>query len=505
MTSIGPIRQGYWTQMEAKEKTEPIEAMPIKTKPFLHQIRAFNMGIQLPAAALLMEQGCGKTLTAIAVAGARFLRGEVKRLLVIAPTSVVPVWPKEFEEHADFPHDVKALEGPSTKRKKILTTWSRNDNQLQVAVLNFEGSWRMDDAIYKWKPDMIILDESQRIKTHNTKQSKEIHKLGARAKYRYILTGTPITNGPLEFFSQYKFLDPKIFGKNFYAFRSRYAVMGGYGNHEIKGYQNLDELTSKAHRIAFRVTKKEALDLPETTNQTLYCDLEPSAAKVYKQVAKESIAELEKSTITANNVLTRALRLSQITGGFVKDEAGSILHVSQNKLKLLEETVSDLIDAGKKAVIFARFTPEIEAIQQMLNKKKIGYVTIQGGTKNRGEIVEQFQNNQNCKVFLGQIQAVREGLTLTAADTLIFYSLDYSYANYSQAAARIHRIGQKNRCTYVHLIARDTIDEHVMKAISEKKDLADLVIDNWKSLFKKGAEKNGNHLAINGNNHVRVG
>lgn len=461
--------------------------LPIKTKPYAHQVEAFNLGTSIPAAALLMEQGTGKTLTSIAIAGARFLRGEVKRLLVVAPTSVVPVWPREFETHADFAHEVKALEGSVAKRKKILANWEPDPATLQVAIINYEGQWRMEEAIEEWGPEMIILDESQRIKSHNAKQSRALHRLGALAKYRLILTGTPITNGPMEFFSQYKFLEPRIFGNSFYAFRSRYAVMGGYGNHQIVAYKNLDELTQKAHEIAFRVRKEDALDLPDYTDQTLFCELERQAKKVYKEVAEESVAELEgEQTIAANNVLTRLLRLSQITGGYVGNEGGATINVSKAKMKLLGEVLDDLMSAGKKAVIFARFIPEIEAIQAMLAKKKIGHVVIAGGTKDRGSLVQKFQEDPDCRVFLGQIQTVREGLTLTAADTAIFYSLDYSYANYSQAKARIHRIGQKNKCTYIHLVARGTVDEHIIQALEEKKDVADLIVDNWRSLFLGG-------------------
>lgn len=464
--------------------------IPTKTKPFQHQIEAFNLGTSIPAAALLMEQGTGKTLTSIAIAGARFLRGEVKRLLVVAPTSVVPVWPKEFEDHADFPHDVRSLEGSVAKRKKILANWEPDPTTLQVAIINYEGQWRMEEAIEEWGPEMIILDESQRIKSHNAKQSRALHRLGTLAKYRLILTGTPITNGPMEFFSQYKFLDPKIFGNSFYAFRNRYAVMGGYGNHQIIAYKNLDKLTQKAHEIAYRVRKEDALDLPPFTDQTLFCELEPKAQKIYKEVAEESVAELEgEQTIAANNVLTRLLRLSQITGGYVGDEDGTTHNVSKAKMKLLGEVLDDLMSAGKKAVIFARFIPEISAIQALLSKKKIGHVVIAGGTKDRGALVQRFQEDPDCRVFLGQIQTVREGLTLTAADTAIFYSLDYSYANYSQAKARIHRIGQVNKCTYIHLVARGSVDEHIIQALKEKKDVADLIVDNWRSLFIGGEKK----------------
>lgn len=459
--------------------------LPIKVKPFEHQIQAFEFAMKHDCTALLMEQGCGKTLTTVAVAGSRFLNGQIKKLLVIAPTSVVPVWPKEFDAYADFPYQVKSLEGSTTKRKQTLSSWKANESVLQVAVINYEGSWRMDDVLRKWRPDMIVLDESQRIKSHTAKQSKEIHKLGTLAIYRMILTGTPITNGPIEFFSQYKFLNPKIFGNSFYSFRGRYAVMGGYQNYQIVGYQNLDELTQKAHAVAYRVTKEQALDLPEFTHQTLYCEPEPKAVSTYNQVARQSYVELEKGTVSASTVLTKLLRLSQITGGYVGGEDGEIIQVSQAKQKVLAETIDDLVGAGKKAVVFARFTAEIKAIEAMLTKKKIGFVKIAGGTTGRGELVERFQNDPDCKVFVGQLKAVREGLTLTAADTAIFYSLDYSYADYAQAMARIHRIGQKNHCTYIHLIVKGTVDEQVMAALADKKNMADLIVDNWKTLFRK--------------------
>jgi SNF2 family DNA or RNA helicase len=432
--------------------------------------------------------GCGKSLTAIAIAGARFHRGEIRRLLVIAPTSVVPVWPREFAIHADFPHEVRSLEGPTAKRKKILASWKPDDEQLQVAVINYEAVWRMDGSIDRWGPDMIILDESQRIKNPRAKQSREIHRLGKTVPYRMILTGTPVSNSPIDFFSQYKFLDTEVFGTNFYAFRNRYAVMGGFEEKEIVAYKNLGELTEKAHRIACRVTKAEALDLPETTDQMLFCELEREAGKVYRDVADESMAELEQGTVTAHNVLTRLLRLSQIAGGYVQDENGAVHAVSKAKLKLLEEVLDDLMAAGKKAVVFTRFLPEITAIQKMLAKKAIGSVTITGSTRERGALVERFQEDPACPIFLGQIQTVREGLTLTAADTAIFYSLDYSYANYSQAKSRIHRISQKKRCTYIHLITKATVDEHVIKALGDKRNLADLVVDkrNWKHFFQGG-------------------
>lgn len=438
-------------------------------------------------AALLMEQGCGKTLTAIAIIGRLFKDGLINRVLVVAPASVVPVWALEFDTHADFPHSVLLLEGSVTKRQNALQGWDSPPGVLQVAVINYEATWRMEDALRGiYAPDMVVCDESQRIKTPTAKQSRFAHRIGREAKYKLALTGTPVTQGALDFFSQYKFLDPSIFGSSYYAFRGRYAVMGGFENRQVVGYKNMPELIKKAHSIAFRVTKAEALDLPEFTDQVLYCNLEPKALSTYRQLKKESVAQLSSERfLTAANVLSKLLRLSQLTGGFLGDGEGGVEQVSKAKLTLLEEIVSDLLSSGKKVIVFARFLPEIAAIKKMLEKAGIGYEWIAGEVKmsDRGDAVKRFQIDPECRVFVAQIQSAGLGITLTAADTAIFYSLDYSFANYDQARARLHRIGQKNMVTYIHLVARGTVDEKVLAALKSKKSVADEIVDNWGQYF----------------------
>jgi len=335
---------------------------------------------------------------------------------------------------------------------------------------------------------MIICDESQRIKTPGAKQSKCLHKLGRQAKYRLILTGTPVTQGPLDFFSQYKFLDPMIFGNSYYAFRARYAIMGGYEKRQVVGYKNLPELIKKAHSIAFRVTKEEALDLPPFTDQVLYCEMERKAMSIYAQLKKESVAELsEEKVLTATNVLARLLRLSQLSGGFLGDGEGGVEQVSKAKMNLLNETLDDILGAGKKVIVFARFLPEIAAIRKLLEAKGIDYEWIAGEVKmeERGEAVRRFQEDEGCKVFVAQIQTAGLGITLTAADTAIFYSLDFSFANYDQARARLHRIGQRNAVTYIHFVARGTVDEKILEALKQKRDVATEVVDNWRDYFKE--------------------
>ena len=438
--------------------------------------------------AILAEMGTGKTLISIGIAGYLYLHNDISKLLIVAPLSITKVWEEEFLKFADFDYQLRVLEGTTYKKQETL----RNlfGNKLQVAVVNYESCWRMEKEITEWKPDMIICDESSKIKNPQAKQSKALHRLGKNSKHNIILTGTPVTNNPLDFFSQYKFLDDSVFGSSYYSFRARYAVMGGYGNYQVIGYKNLQELTGKAHNIAFRITKKEALDLPEQVDVIRTIDLESTARAIYNRVEQESYAELEHGEIITTNVLTKLLRLSQITGGFVKDEFNEFVEqVSEVKLDALKEIVEECIDADKKLVVFARFIPEIDEITKMLKGLGVRYSMIRGDVKDRASEVDKFQNDQDVKVFVGQLQTTGMGLTLTAADTAVFYSLSYNFADYEQAKARIHRIGQKNNCTYIHLIAKNTIDEKVMKALKSKKNIADLVVDNWRSLFNLEGEK----------------
>lgn len=434
--------------------------------------------------AILAEMGTGKTLISIGIAGYLYLQKEINKLLIVAPLSITKVWEEEFQKFADFDYQLEVLEGPTKEKSETL----RNlfGIKLQVAVVNYESCWRMEKEIALWKPDMIICDESSKIKNPQAKQSKALHRLGKISKHNMILTGTPVTNNPLDFFSQYKFLDESIFGGSYYSFRARYAIMGGYGNYQVVGYKNLPELTEKAHSIAFRITKKEALDLPEQVDVTRHVELEPMARAIYNQVERDSYAELSQGEVVVRNVLTKLLRLSQITGGYIKDEFSEIEEqVSSAKLNALEEIIEECLDADKKVVVFARFISEIDAIIKMLKRYGIKYSLIRGDVKDRASEVEKFQNDKDVKVFVGQLQTTGMGLTLTASDTAVFYSLSYNFADYEQAKARIHRIGQKNNCTYIHLIAKKTIDEKVMEALSKKKNIADLVVDNWKSLFGK--------------------
>ena len=479
--------------MSADRETLPVLSMPIKAAPYRHQIEAFNFvcgmfglmpeggGGEFPVrsagCALLMEMGTGKTLTTIAVTGALLQAGRICRVLIVAPLSILGVWAEEYRKFADFSYCLAVLSGNGAK--KLDTLRHMTGSALQVVVVNYESAWR---------PDLIVADEGHKIKTHNISASKAMHRLGAKAGFRLLLTGTVITNKAVDVFSQYKFLNPSIFGQSFYAFRNRYFDMVGYGNHTPVLKKSMEnELMERMHRIAYRATKAECLDLPEAADILRQVDLEPGALRIYRALVKESYAELSGGTaapvaVTAANILTRLLRLSQLTGGFIGNDENSVVEqVSAAKLAALEDILDCAVAEGKKLVIIARFIPEIKAICSLLEKRGLRYSCITGGVKNRDEQVSQFQNDPEVMAFVGQIATAGLGITLTAASTMVFYSLDYSMSNFEQAKARIHRVGQRMPCSYLYLVARGTVDEKVLAALKDKADLARLLVDDYRS------------------------
>ena len=478
--------------MGAHEEVRPALPMPIKANPYRHQMEAFHFACGLfgilpgsrresGGCALLMEMGTGKSLTAVAITGALANAGYIRRVLIVAPLSILGVWEAEFSRFADFPYFLAVLSGTGEKKRDTLRHMT--GTALQVAVVNYESAWRMEKELRLWRPDLIVADEGHKIKTHNIAASKAMHRLGQQAGYRLLLTGTVITNKAIDVFSQFKFVNPDIFGQSFYAFRNRYFDMVGYGNHTPVLKKAMEaELTEKLHSISYRATKAECLDLPETTDVIRQVDLEPAALRIYQRLVKESYAALSGGEVTAPNILTRLLRLSQLTGGFIgNDETTSVEQVSAAKLSALEDILDGAAAEEKKLVIIARFLPEIRAVCKLLEKRGLRYACIIGGVKNREEQVEQFQKEPEVMAFVGQIATAGMGITLTAASPMVFYSLDYSMSNFEQAKARIHRVGQRMPCTYLYLVARGTVDEKVLLALKDKADLARTLVDDYRN------------------------
>lgn len=483
------------------EDPAPLLPYPVKANLYKHQIRGANMALRAFGAldaktpgggfGELFEMGCGKTLTTIAVAGALYNLGKIDRVLVVAPTSVCSVWPHDLNQFAAFPWEARVLLGDKKKRLKALNelkNWPFK--ALRIAVINYESTHRdgIFEALAAYRPDLIVCDESQRIKNPSAAQSKALHKLGDAAPFRMILSGTPVQNNAVDLYSQYRFLDPAVYGANFYAFKNRYCIMGGYGQHQIVGYRNMDELVEKEHSVAYRVTKEECLDLPQQTFINRYVQFADAEQAIYEQLRKSSFLELETGeNVTATTILTMYLRLMQLTGGFLTaDESTRPKQVNTAKLDALADIVDDyVVDAGKKLVIFARFRAEIAAIENLLRLRKIQYGSIYGDVpmEERGKIVEDFQTNPDTKVFVAQIQTAGLGITLHAASTAVFYSYDYNYANYAQALARIHRIGQHLPVTYIHLVVDGSIDEKILAALENKEDMAKTVVDSWREVL----------------------
>lgn len=356
--------------MSADRETLPVLPMPIKAVPYRHQIEAFNFVCEMfglmpeggagefpvrsAGCALLMEMGTGKTLTTIAVTGALLQAGRICRVLIVAPLSILGVWEEEYRKFADFPYCLAVLTGNSDK--KLDTLRHMTGSALQVVVVNYESAWRLEKDLAVWQPDLIVADEGHKIKTHNISASKAMHRLGAKAVFRLLLTGTVITNKAVDVFSQYKFLNSSIFGQSFYAFRNRYFDMVGYGNHTPVLKKSMEnELMERMHQIAFRATKAECLDLPEAVDILRQVDLEPGALRIYRALVKESYAELSGSmaapvAVTAANILTRLLRLSQLTGGFIGNDENSVVEkVSAAKLAALEDILEGAVAEGGKA------------------------------------------------------------------------------------------------------------------------------------------------------------
>lgn len=462
--------------------------MSVKAKPYAHQYKAFEFACAkfgiLPGefssgVALLMEMGTGKTITSIGIVGALYQFGKIKRVLVVAPLSILGVWEEEFSRFADYPYTLTVLKGPSSKKAEILRSVDRNG--LQIVVVNYESAWRIEKDILAFDADLIIADEAHKLKEARTSQSKAMHHFGDKARYKLLLTGTVITNRELDVFSQYRYLNRKVFGDSFYVFRNRYFDMVGYGNH-IPRFRNymLDDFLQRMHSIAFRVTKEECLDLPGITEEVRTIELEPKAMKIYKELQKESYTELGKKEVSAVNILTKLLRLSQVTGGHLTDDEGDNNAVSTAKLDALSDILDSAMAEEKKIVVMARFVPELNDIEALLKKKGIGYASVRGGVKNRGEEIRRFQEDSDCRVFVGQIAAAGLGITLTAASTMVFYSLDYSMSNFEQAKARIHRVSQIENCLYIYLVAKGTVDTKVLRALQQKVDLAKALVDDYR-------------------------
>ncbi len=432
-----------------------------------------------------MEMGTGKTMSAMAVVGAL---KDVKRVLVVCPKISLGVWEREYEKFANYGYLLCPLRGTAKKRLALMQYQMEEEEKFgkSIVVINYEYVFTFEKILAKWKPDMIICDESHRIKSPSAQQTKSILRLGNLAKYKMCLTGTPLTNNILDFFSQYKFLDSSVLGDSFVAYKNKYIITGIFNEYLRPNPATFAELKYRLGTISYRVTKEECLDLPPFTDVYIPIEMEDKNYKLYKEFEKEFVVWLNEHTmVTTENALTQTLKLRQLTGGFCYDynELGerTTVDFDSSKADACIELIKDIVDNCDKVIVFAEFQAEIQKIKELCDKEKIKAVTYYGGTseKEKDKSYDSFVNG-DAMVFIGQIESAGISITLTNAKYTIFYSTGYKYGSYDQARSRMHRKGQTNKCTYYHLVTKGTIDDRINRALNEKEKLAETIIDSYR-------------------------
>jgi len=446
--------------------------------------------------ALFMEMGTGKSKVLVDNIAMLYDRGAIRAALIIAPKGVYKNWDAiEFPVHLpDHVEHTKVLwEASITKRKQMeLDTLFDGKEDLKILIMNVEAfstKKGLDFAhsflnIFLGRA-LIGVDESTTIKNPTAKRTKNILTLGNLAKYRRILTGSPVTKSPLDLFSQCKFLDPYHLGyDSYYAYRSRYAHMlernfGGRRVQIVGSYRRLSELTTKLEKFSYRVLKEDCLDLPEKVFTKRLIELTDEQKKIYDQMKQMALAILDDGKMMSTmNVMTQLMRLHQVTCGHFKADDGTITHLKNNRLdslmQLLEETEG-------KVIIWANYVEDIKNIVASLKKAygEASTVEYHGGVdaRVRQEQIALFQEKKGpARYFVGNAQTGGYGITLTAANTVIYYSNNYDLEKRLQSEDRAHRIGQTGSVTYVDLIAEKTIDERIVKALRSKINIANEIM-----------------------------
>lgn len=465
---------------QAHKTATDLPAIPrTKTTPWAHQLRAYHYAWNLDAVMLALDMGVGKTKISIDLV----INKGWQRVLILCPKSVVQVWPAEFERHGGLPVGCLPLDdGTMNSRAKKLSQFldlQRARHQPAVVILNYDAAWRpgMASVLLSASWDAAICDESHRIKAPGGKASMFCSKLGDRVPHRICLTGTPFPHSPLDGYGQYRFLDKGIFGTSFTAHRARYARMGGYGNHQILGYENQDDLNKRFYSIAYRVKSEDVQSLPEVLDVVRPVILSTYAKGLYKTLKDEFVVGVADGTVTASNALTRLLRLQQIGSGWARQdrnietgEDGQLLQIDTAKQDALADLMEDLKDE-EPIVIFCRFHHDLDAVHTVAAALGRGSSELSG----RKNELADWQSG-SAPVLAVQIQSGGVGINLVRARYCVFYSLGFSLGEYLQARKRIHRPGQKHQCCYFHLIAKGTVDEQVYAALEARQDVVESVL-----------------------------
>lgn len=477
-----------------------------KTKPYDHQRVGFELSKDKEFFALLMEMQTGKSKVAIDTAGYLFQTGSITGVLVVAPNGVHRKWVND-EVASHLPDDipVDTVYWKKSQSKSFLQGLNYvsvpDPGKLKILSMNFEAlttdkGFSIAERFVQQHQVLFIVDEGHFIKNPQAKRTKAVMKLGKKSDYRRLLTGTPVTQSPLDVWSQFQFLSPDILGcPSYHAFKAVYANMQRKQVNKdrfvnvIIGYKNLERLSEKIKPYSYRVLKKDCLDLPPQTYRTEVVELSKDQKRLYSQLSSELIAELDGEFMTAEIALVKYLRLQQIIGGFWKPDDSDPCAVPGPNPKLQRLLhILDEIDPSSGVIIWSRFTAEIKMITQELEKiyGTESVVTYFGGvsSEEKQNAVSRFQSGES-RFFVGNQRAGGIGLTLHKASYMIYFSNDFSMSVREQADARFYGIGQTKNTAYIELIARDTLDEVVLDALKNKKEIADLVTQDHKALLRK--------------------
>lgn len=325
---------------------------------------------------------------------------------------------------------------------------------------------------------MVIADESTKIKSPHTKVSHTFWRIFEEVPYKLILTGLITENNVLDIYSQYKFLSPDVFGKSYQKFKDRYARWGGFHNYVYLGPKNIPELRRKLYSIGITFKREELFDLPERVYERREVELSGREKKAYKSMKENFLAQLASSNVVATNVLTQFLRLQQITSGFLSDSEGRISEIGDSKLKEFYDFMENEVKSESKTLVFVRFIRTLKKVQQWASEKGLNPVVIRGAVpeKSRGLVVERFQNDKKYRILICQIAAARYGLNLTAANLAVFLENSFSYGDRVQCEGRNYRLGQTQKVTVVDFIVPGSIDSYILKVLKKKKSLSDIVM-----------------------------
>ena len=465
-----------------------------KTKPYAHQLTALEKSWDKEYFAYFMEMGTGKSKVLIDNAAMLYNQGKINGLLLVAPKGVYKNWyedqiPTHLPDYINRKVVLWKSSDKTNEQTEKLNTLFQPGTEFHILIMNVEAfsydfGKEFARRFLNSHTAMMAIDESTSIKTPGANRTKNILKLRDLSKYRRILTGSPVTNSPLDLFSQAQFLDPWVLKTdNYYEYRATYAIMrtmnlGSHSTNVVVGYRNLEKLTEIIKPFSMRVLKDDCLDLPEKTFMKRPIHMTPQQEKLYKETKKYAMSQLEGKVLTTNNVMVQLMRLHQISCGHFTSDDGTILDVPNNRIKELMEILNEI---QGKVVIWSQYQKDIEQIVETIRKKYDSediVVDYYGKTtmEDRQDNIKKFQEDPKCRFFVGTTQTGGYGITLTAASTMVYYSNGYDLEKRLQSEARIDRIGQKYPMTYIDIVTEDTIDMKIVKALRNKINIANIIM-----------------------------